>query len=271
MSLADVDGVQLYYERRGGGPSVLFVSGATGDAGHWTRVADVLAGEYTVVSYDRRGNSRSPRPAGWTTTTIEEQADDAAALLGALDLAPATVFATSAATGILASLCLRHPQVLRGAIFHEPVFPAGASNIDAVRAGRRAVIEEGMAKGGPRLATELFLRNVADERVYDSLDPELRDRLLDNGEVLFGIEIAPYVAYQPTPEELNAVRVRCVVTAGATNRDPSAHGHWRYEVAQWLAGHLGTTVVDLPGGHMAYLYESEDFAEALRPLLRRLT
>lgn len=149
MSLADVDGVQLYYERRGGGPSVLFVSGATGDAGHWTRVADVLADEYTIVSYDRRGNSRSPRPAGWATTTIEEQADDAAALLGALDLAPATVFATSAATGILASLCLRHPQVLRGAIFHEPVFPAGASNIDAVRAGRRAVIEQGMAKAVP--------------------------------------------------------------------------------------------------------------------------
>jgi pimeloyl-ACP methyl ester carboxylesterase len=92
MSWVVVGGVRLYYEGRGDGPSVLFISGATGDAGHWTGVADVLAPQYTVVTYDRRGNSRSPRPAEWTTTTIEEQADDAAGLLEALDLAPAIVF-----------------------------------------------------------------------------------------------------------------------------------------------------------------------------------
>ena len=125
------------------------------------------ASEYTVITYDRRGNSRSPRPADWTTTTIEEQADDAAGLLDALDLAPAIVFGTSAATGILASACLRHPEVLGGAIFHEPLFPSGASNIDTVRAARPALVEEGMAKGGPRLATESFLRSVADDQVYE--------------------------------------------------------------------------------------------------------
>src|SRR5262249_53909875 len=94
--------------------------------------------------------------------------DDAGELLFALDLGPAIVFGTSAATGIVASMCLRYPEVLRGAIFHEPLFPSGASNIDAVRAGRPALIAEGMAKGGPRVATELFLRNVAGDQVYDS-------------------------------------------------------------------------------------------------------
>jgi hypothetical protein len=42
---------------------------ATGEAGHWTTVADILADAYTVITYDRRGNSRSPRPRGWTSTT----------------------------------------------------------------------------------------------------------------------------------------------------------------------------------------------------------
>jgi pimeloyl-ACP methyl ester carboxylesterase len=271
MSWVVVGGVRLYYERRGDGPSVLFISGASGDAGHWTGVADVLATQYTVVTYDRRGNSRSPRPADWNTTTIEEQADDAAGLPEALDLAPATVFGTSAAAGILASVCVRHPEVLAGAIFHEPVFPSGASNIDTVRAARRARLEEGIAKGGLRLAMELFLRDVADDQVYESLDPQLRERLLDNGSVLYGIEIGPFVAYEPSRGELKAFGVPCLVTAGAANRDPTARGHWRFEVAQWLAGHLGTTVVELPGGHMAYLGEPEDFAEALRPLLHHLS
>jgi pimeloyl-ACP methyl ester carboxylesterase len=271
MSWVVVDGVRLYYERRVDGPSVLFISGATGDAGHWTGVADVLATQFTVVTYDRRGNSRSPRPADWTTTTIEEQADDAAGLLEALDLAPAIVFGTSTAAGILANVCVRHPDVLRGAIFHEPVFPSGSSSFEMARAARRALIEEGMAKGGFRLAMELFLRNVAGDQVYESLDPQLRERLLDNGSVLYEIELTPFVAYEPSPDELKAFAVPSLVTAGAANRDPSARGHWRFEVAQWLAGQLGTTVAELPGGHMAYLGEPENFARALQPLLHQLS
>jgi pimeloyl-ACP methyl ester carboxylesterase len=50
MSLVNANGVRLYYERGGRGPAVLFISGATGDAGHWTGVADALANEYTFVS-----------------------------------------------------------------------------------------------------------------------------------------------------------------------------------------------------------------------------
>lgn len=43
----------------------MFISGATGDAGHWNEVADALADEYTILTYDRRANSRSPRPENW--------------------------------------------------------------------------------------------------------------------------------------------------------------------------------------------------------------
>jgi pimeloyl-ACP methyl ester carboxylesterase len=250
---------------------VLFVSGATGDAGHWTTAADILADTYTVITYDRRGNSRSPQPPGWASTTIGEQADDAAALLLGLDLVPAIVFGTSAAAGILADLCLRHPHVLHGAIFHEPVFPSGVSNIGAVRAARKALVEEGMARGGPRAAMELYLRSVAGDEVYESLDPQLRERLLGNAEVLFGIEMAPYLAYELTPGQLAAIRVPRAVTAGAGNRDSAAAGHWRYEAAQWLAAHLQTTVIELPGAHMGYLGQPEHFAKALRPILDRHT
>ena len=265
------NGTRIYYEKRGRGAAVLFVSGATGDAGHWTTVADILADAYTVISYDRRGNSRSPRPPGWTSTTIGEQADDDDALLRGLGLVPAIVFGTSAAAHILADLCLRHPHVLQDAIFHEPAFPSGIPNADAVRAACTARVEEGMARGGPRAAMELYLRWVAGDEVYESLDPQLRERLLSNAEVLFGIEVASYLAYEPTPDQLAAIRVPRAVTAGADNRDIAATGHWRYEAAQWLAAHLQTTFIELPGAHMGYLGQPEHFAKALRPILDRHT
>ena len=95
MARVTVNGTELYHEARGTGPPVLLIMGATGDGGHFDKLAGVLADEFTVITYDRRGNGRSPVPAGWQTTSAEEQADDAAALLDALSVGPAAVFGTS--------------------------------------------------------------------------------------------------------------------------------------------------------------------------------
>jgi pimeloyl-ACP methyl ester carboxylesterase len=83
--------------------------GATGDGGHFAEVAGLLADAFTVVLYDRRGNGRSPSAPGWTSTSAEEQADDAAALLAALGLQPAAVYGTSSGAVIALCLLLRHP------------------------------------------------------------------------------------------------------------------------------------------------------------------
>jgi hypothetical protein len=155
-------------------------------------------------------------------------------------------------------------------VFHEPVFQSGATNAAAIRARRKALIEEGMAKGGIRAAAELFLLGVAGKETYESLDPELRERLLLNGEVLFNIEMTPYIEYEPTPAELASVRLPRLVTAGADNRDTTAPGHWRYEAATHLASQLDTPVAELPGAHMAYLSRPRAFAEALRRHLNKL-
>jgi pimeloyl-ACP methyl ester carboxylesterase len=267
MSTIDVNGTTLYYERRGDGPTVLCISGATGDAGHWTGVADDLADEFTVITYDRRGNSRSPRPPRWTTTTIEEQADDAAALLRGLGCAPAIALGTSAAASIAADLALRHPDVLRRVVFHEPIFDADLPDAAAVRARRTALIDEGMARAGIRGAAELFLRGVAGDKTYEALEPDLRDRLLLNGDTLFRIEVMPFLGYQPTHDRLASMPVPAVVTAGRDNRGTTSPGHWRYQAARWLAARLHTQLVELPGAHMGYLSAPHPFAKALRPLL----
>ena len=67
------NGTELYHEVRGTGPAVLLIMGATGDGGHLDALAERLADEFTVISYDRRGNGRSPAPAGWDTTSPESR------------------------------------------------------------------------------------------------------------------------------------------------------------------------------------------------------
>ena len=54
----EVPGARLYYEVRGRGPLVVLV-GAPMDAGPFGPLADLLAGDYTVLTTDPRGINRS--------------------------------------------------------------------------------------------------------------------------------------------------------------------------------------------------------------------
>jgi pimeloyl-ACP methyl ester carboxylesterase len=54
------DGAEIFCERRGNGHLlVLLIHGAMEDAGFYSSAANILAEKFTVVSYDRRCNSRS--------------------------------------------------------------------------------------------------------------------------------------------------------------------------------------------------------------------
>src|SRR5262252_7931635 len=152
------NGATLYYEKEGAGTAVLFIAGSTGDAGNFTRAAELLANEFTVVTYDRRGNSRSPRPVGWTTTSVSEQADDAAALIETLYLFPAIVFGASAGGPIVLDLMTRHPQLVRAGILQEPAIFSALPDPAAALAPRRALIEETLPTSGPRGAIAALMR-----------------------------------------------------------------------------------------------------------------
>lgn len=262
---ASVKGAEIYHEVRGSGSSVLFISGATGDAGHFGRVAELLADEFTVVTYDRRGNSRSPRPAGWDTTSTEEQADDAAGLLEALGLAPAAVLGTSGGAIIGLNLVIRHPEVVRGAILHEPPMVSALARPEDMMGAIQEIVEGGMAKGGPRGAVEAFVRFAAGDEIFENLNPELRERMLGNGETLFGTEFGAFESYRPNDANLAAVEVPVHVMVG-TDSAP-----FFGEAARWLAARLGVEVSTLTGGHAPYFDRPEVVTKEVRPFLRQVS
>ncbi len=260
-----VNGAELYYELRGNGPSVLFIAGSTGDGGHFERIAEILSDEFTVVTYDRRANSRSPRPEGWESTSTEEQSGDAAALIEALGLAPAAVFATSGGAIIGLDLTIRYPDLLRGVILHEPPMMSVLPDPEEIMGKIQALVEGGMQRGGPRGAVEAFVRFAAGEESFENLDPELRERMLNNGETLFGVEFGTFESYHPDRATLAAVQTPVQVMASTGSAPPFV------ETSRWLAERLGVELETLPGGHAPYFDRPEELAQSIRPLLRRLT
>ncbi|HEX2109716.1 MAG TPA: alpha/beta hydrolase [Rubrobacteraceae bacterium] len=262
----EVNGARIYHEVRGSGPSVLFIAGATGDGGHFQRVAEPLSDEFTVVTYDRRANSRSPRPEGWQSTSTEEQSDDAAALIEALGLAPAVVFGASGGAIIGLDLVVRHPGLLRGAILHEPAMLSVLDNPEQVMGAIQQVVEGGMQKGGPRAGMEAFLRFFVGDRTFENLDVGLRERMLGNAETFFGLELASIGShYQPDEAALAYVEVPVVVMTG-TESPPLL-----IETSRWLASRLNVELDTLPGAHAPYFDRPGEMAQALRPLLRKLS
>jgi len=264
-NLLEVNGARIYHEVRGSGPSVLFMAGATGDGGHFRRVAEILSDEFTVVTYDRRANSRSPRPEGWESTSTEEQSEDAAGLIEALGIAPAAIFGNSAGAIISLDLVIRRPELVRGAILHEPPMIAGMPDPEEVMGAIQRVVEGGMQDGGARGGCETFLRFVAGDEVFENLDPHLRDRMLVNGETFFGPEMGAFEPYWPDEAALAAMEVPVRVMVGTESAPFFA------EVARWLADRMKVELEELPGGHTPYFDRPQQMAETLRPLLRELS
>jgi len=262
MPMVTVGPLQLYYELRGSGPPLLLIMGATGDAGHFATVADRLADELTVLTYDRRGNSRSSRPPAWATTTVEEQADDAAGLLWALELAPAAVFGTSSGAICALSLVIRHPELVRAAILHEPPMLSVLERGDDVLAGIAQLVEAGMATGGPPAGLEHFWRLVAGDANWESLESGLRERMLGNAETFLDVE-RTLESYRPDDATLAAIAVPVQVLLSQESAPIIA------EVAEWLALRLGVEVASTPGTHTPYQDHPNELSEAIRSFLAR--
>lgn len=265
MPLATANGVDLYYEVRGSGPPVLLIMGATGDGGHFDTLAALLADEFTVITYDRRGNGRSPVPPGWQTTSPHEQADDARALIEVLDVGPVAVFGTSSGGNFALCLLVRHPEAVRGAILHEPGLYGVLDDFDAVRAPLRNLIGEAMAAGGPPVAVERFWSYIAGDKGWDKLSAPLRERLRANADTLFGVELGTYERYLPDDETLAAIRVPLRLVVSKHSLPMFA------EVADRLGTRLGVDVVTTPGGHAAYHDCPDELTETIRPLLREVS
>ena len=58
QKMVATEGARIYCEYRGRGPLLLLITGAMEDAGFYSSAADILAEKFTVLSYDRRCNSR---------------------------------------------------------------------------------------------------------------------------------------------------------------------------------------------------------------------
>ncbi|HEU4840862.1 MAG TPA: alpha/beta fold hydrolase [Ilumatobacteraceae bacterium] len=112
MPLIDTGEVELWVERDGAGRPCLVLHGGLGvDHTLYRRSLVPLLEGCAVVSYDHRGNGRSARPP-LATLTMEQLADDAAALITRLGLERPVIVGHSYGGFVAQELALRHPDAV---------------------------------------------------------------------------------------------------------------------------------------------------------------
>jgi pimeloyl-ACP methyl ester carboxylesterase len=270
QGIVRVDGASIYYERRGDGPAVLLISGGQGEAAHFSRVADLLASDYTVLTFDRRGVGRSKLEGPKRQFNVLQQAQDAAAVITASGFASAAVFGSSSGASIVLELATAYDEAVSLAISHEPalvsVLPDRGEMLDHY--DRIAT----MAAGGQVFeawAEHLSLCGLP-ELLPASATALSADQLRTRADFMTD-DMQVLTCYRPDYARLSALQVPLMLAAGHDSLNHFGPGKpvFTARTAQAAAKRIGAELVEFPGNHIFHMVNPVLFVETLRPLLRR--
>jgi pimeloyl-ACP methyl ester carboxylesterase len=271
-----VPGGSLYYQTQGHGPPLMLIGGGPSNADTLSALAADLAGApdgdldhgYTVVTYDRRGYSRSHLDDRDAPASISEHADDVHRILADLGAGPASVFGSSIGALIALELAAAEPGAVGWLVVHEP--PLG----QLLTGADRAAFDAGGGDGDPGAALNALAGSVGVRRGTQSgPGPRARPGAGPGGgagdkaragdiELFVQRDIPAVGRYHLDLKRLAPLAGRIVVAGGRDSR-----GFYPYHCAERLAEELGVPLAELPGHHAGMIQYPAEFAAQLRKLL----
>ncbi|WP_328315711.1 alpha/beta fold hydrolase [Streptomyces sp. NBC_00388] len=267
-----VNGATLHYEVRGHGPLLLLIPGGTGGAASFDHIADDLAAEYTVATYDPRGMSRSTLDDPGAEQRVSEHADDAFRLLDLLSPGePARVFGTSSGAITALYLLTAQPGRVERVVAHEPpvvmVLPDAAAHRELI-----VRVQETFRTRGLMPAMSVFAAGL--RRDGDTTEPEKEVRLPPQAAAraeqtmadlpyFVGRIVPVFMSCTPDIDRLEELSHQLVLAGGQESR-----GELAYRPAALIAERLGRELLHFPGGHTGLTTHATPFGEALREAFR---
>jgi pimeloyl-ACP methyl ester carboxylesterase len=111
-------GLDIFYQSVGTGEPVLLIMGTGADHSLWNDTAKAYAERFQVITYDNRGTGQSDHPRDPGQYTMRLIAEDAAALLDALEIESAHVSGLSLGSAVAQELAINHPEKVRSLQLH---------------------------------------------------------------------------------------------------------------------------------------------------------
>lgn len=139
MSFTQANGINIYYEQQGQGEDLVIINGLSADHASWQLVLPFLKAHYRVTVFDNRGAGQTDAPD--EMYSIEQMADDTAALMDALSIEKAHIIGHSMGGMIAEQLAIHHPEKVNKLMIvcsMASPYPRGARWLELLEKQRRA-------------------------------------------------------------------------------------------------------------------------------------
>ena len=244
--------VSIYYEVRGRGTPLILIHGVIVDADLYTKAAELLARYYQVITYDRRGNSRSTFKTTQKTTEenaprpfeMEDQVQDLLALMDALHIDDAFIVGQSAGAMIGQYFLQEYPEKVRHLIMYEPAIMGFLDDMPNVHEWTTQM-KELIGKQKFNSALLQFAQKISPS---DTRSPrksiEETYREMGNHQYALTQEFPELVSYHPDIKKTKKHKDRITLAMGEKSDDPVyMNGLARF------ANALETDILFYPGFH----------------------
>lgn len=267
MSILNVPGAQLSYEVSGDGPLLILIPGASGTGASFRPLTHHLISQYQIVTYDRRGFSRSTLDGHQDYEhRLATDADDVRRLLEHLTDQPATVFGSSSGA-IVALEVISHTHVqVQTVVAHEPpavkLLPDAAKWLAFFDGVYDTYHKEGVLQARHQFASGAF--GSADQQVMERIGREHpNENLISNATYWLEHELRQYPRVELDLAALSAHAERIILAGGR-----EAQNQLPYQPNRVLARQLGREIVNFPGGHLGFVAYPAEFARKLLAVLK---
>jgi 3-oxoadipate enol-lactonase len=256
------NGIKLFYEEQGSGEPLLFISGLGGSHLSWLPLLPRFTDAYRCIVYDHRGTGQSDSTDG--PYTIEQFADDAAALLNALGLGAVNCVGLSMGGSVLQALSYRHPAKVEKAVLLSTLpsyTEVQHAWLDALIALRKAGVNE-LAQSVIGMPWALTPRTLADHATLIAFARLGLQAPHPTSALNFELHGEAIRAYDSRPR-LPEITAPVLVLVGA--EDVLTPVQQSIDIAELIPG---ARLQVLPrGGHVGIFEYADDYTAAIRAFL----
>lgn len=150
------DGTPIAYEQSGNGPVVILVAGALSDRSDHKRIAKLLADDFTVINYDRRGRGASGDRQPYA---VAREVEDIDALIEAAG-GSAILFGSSSGAALALEAAAKLSSKVKKVAMYEPPFIVDGSRPPIDSDGGIAQVKSLVSSGKNAAAVKFFYNQV---------------------------------------------------------------------------------------------------------------
>lgn len=273
METIQLTDANVRYHKIGKGAVLILIPGANGTGDIFMPLAKQIADHFTVIAVDRRGFGQSkltaplPEEAAnpHSQYRVKRDAQDIAEIAQRESTEPVYVLGSSSGSIVAMHVLKEHPNVVKHIAFHEPPINTFLPDRDYWQQKNNEIVDtalnDSMAK-----AMEIFGKalNVAEiDRQAMTKPAQNNDDTEQNQRVQEMLNWFKYEIRQYTTSDIQLSDFKPYLDRITLLNGEASKGSFPQDVNNYIAKQTGLDIVEIPGGHLGYVQDSEGFAKVL--------